>query len=181
MYLGDIYWLAQKGPISKLHFDLEIPQANTVDRIANIIVEIASGITSKDGLQCLEGISERQKGYYLDAANYLGFIRASGENLKPTKVARLFGDSSETKRVEILMRQMFGMYSLRQAFLELIELGITPNTKSVKEDQMTRLEQLIRTESLFGSDRTEYSEVTIERRAESAHSWLKWIFSQVTK
>jgi hypothetical protein len=181
MYLGDIYGLALKGPTSKLNFDLEIPQANTVDRILKVVLEVASGITSKEDLKCLAGVSDRQKGYYLDAVNYLGFIEVSGANLKPTKVAQLCRDSDATGQVEILIGQMFGMYSIRNCFLELVDLGITPNTKDYKNKHMKRLKQLVRTESQFGAARDDYSDVTIERRAESAHSWLKWIFSHVSK
>jgi hypothetical protein len=180
MYLGDIYALAQKGPVAKLNYAIEIPQANTVERIISIIIEVASGASDKDSIRCLEQISDRQKDYYLDATSYLGFIKASGGNWHPTRIARLFSESSETKRTEILIRQMFGMHSIRTTFLELVSMGNKPLLHELKA-YLPQLEQLVRVESFLGVAHEPYSEVTIGRRAESSQSWIKWIFLQVSK
>lgn len=180
MHLGDILALSQKGPVGKLNYSVELPQANSVERIYKIVVEVGEGISNKDQLECLKDVGDRQKEYYVEAATYLGLLSDSSTGLELSEVGRLFSESEPQGKIEILMRQMFGMHCIKTCVVELVTSGQTLDNRAIA-DAANRLEDLIRVDERLGVIHQPYSDVTIGRRAEGAHSWLRWIFGQATK
>jgi hypothetical protein len=180
MYLGDILALSQKGPVGKLNYSVELPQANSVERIYNIVIQVGKGLKNKDQLDCLNDVSDRQKDYYVEATIYLGLLTDSSDGLRLSDVGLLFSESEQTEKIEILIRQMFGMHCLKTCFQELVTSGQIPSEREIAA-MSSRLQDLIRVDEILGATHRPYSDVTIGRRAEGVHSWLRWIFGQATK
>ena len=180
MYLGDILWLSQTGPITRPDFAVQIPQANTVETIIGLILEIGSGVTLKSDIECLDKVKARQKSYYVDAAKYLGFVRELQEGLVLSPVGQRFCDASPEYQQRILIRQMFGVHSIRVFCQELIYSQAASIEESIKRG-LPRLMQLVEVDENLGPEKKPYSLETIERRAQSAQSWILWIFQQVDK
>jgi len=180
VYLGDILWLSQKGPIASLDFEVQIPQANTVETIIGLVLEIGAGATQKSEIRCLEKVKERQKNYYLDAAKYLGFVSELQGGLVLSPVGQRFYDANSDYQQRILIRQMFGVYSIKVFCQELIYSQAANIEESINRG-LPRLMQLVEVDEKLGPEKKPYSLETIERRAKSAQSWIRWIFQQVAK
>ena len=180
MYLGDILWLSQKGPITSLDFEVQIPQANTVETIIGLVLEIGAGATQKSEIRCLENVEDRQKNYYVDAAKYLGIVRERKQGLLLSPIGQRFCEATPENQARILIRQMFGMYSIRVFCQELIHSQTASIEESIKLG-LPRLMQLVEVDEKLGPEKRPYSLETIQRRAQSAQRWIDWIFQQADK
>lgn len=80
-----------------------VPQADDLDKIATVPQLIKGGADTPSGLACGLNVSERQGGYYMQAACHLGLVeRGSGPEYHLTDAGELMSESDDDERAELM-------------------------------------------------------------------------------
>ena len=182
MFLDDIYYLYLKGPLSALNYERPYPQADSVHKVKLLVTTVHQGITSKLDIQRKLNFApdpkNRQATYYIDAAEFLGFLNSeSSRQIRLTELGERFISSDASTKDEIMVSQMLGIRALRKGFeyeldndqaiefLDLRKLVIHDSKLGPKEKKLTY------------TDPNPKRDDTPSRRAKTTLSWIKWIFA----
>ncbi len=140
------------------------PQANDLDKVADLISLIEEGVSSKSEIAEYFELDERQGDYYANAARYLGMLEKRGDKfcLNDSGYKFLQIDSAPS-RTHFFVSQMLQRPTFRAA-IRLLEqrdmhvLSLTNNEIANVIEKNTNL-----------------TGTTPGRRASTVRSWLSWI------
>lgn len=150
------------------------PQADTFSRVVNACEYIAErGSATKQEMIEENGFVPRQAKYYADAGEYLGVFEVSGDviSLSPFGKDLMSLDSLKARKLAfaglILADEVF-----RQVFLDCLKLGAFPSKE--------RVASVMAQVGVKGAKGEALNETTINRRASTVLSWIRWVFNLVT-
>jgi hypothetical protein len=134
--------------------DVPFPQADSLERVIDLVEALAHGE------QSLYGFSERQAGYYLNAARYLGLVERDGLSL--SRAGQQFVLAGRHARHIQLLQAMLQRPVLREALGFWEGNGELPTPAQVQE---------------WLTEHTPLGGTTLRRRAGTVLSWLRWVRS----
>jgi hypothetical protein len=143
---------------------IPFPQANDLDKVADLVLLVEKDINTKPELADAFEFDERQADYYANAARYLGLIEKVGNEFQLTDSGREFLQiEALSSRTLFFVSQMLHSPTLRQVIQRLEQREMNVDRISNEE-----IAAIIETNTdLTGS--------TPARRASTVRSWLNWI------
>ena len=132
--------------------EVPFPQADSLERVIDLVEAAAQNET------LLYGFSDRQAGYYLNAARYLGLVEPQGNHL--TAAGRTFLESQRHARHILILQAMVARPVWREALRSMEQSGELPASGAIQE---------------WISLHTRLGEATLRRRAQTVLSWLRWV------
>lgn len=144
------------------HPEAIIPQADDFGRVINILEELMRGqdLESAD-ISEQQHFTLRQSDYYMNAAIFLGLIQKEKSRYQLTSEGKRIMEQDIHGRNLALARAMLRPRFLRKAMRSSIEQGVF-----ISIPEMT---------SIMRSVGIRLGDSTIERRAQTARSWIKWL------
>jgi hypothetical protein len=140
------------------------PQANDLDKVIDLVMNIAEGVNEKRKISQFFEFDDRQGDYYANATRYLGFTERSPDGFTLTEVGKHFVRiSSRNERTKLLFSQLVK----RPSFREIIHLLLKNECKIESLPKQNLSEIIARHTSLSGS--------TPVRRASTMFQWLQWL------
>jgi hypothetical protein len=134
--------------------DIDVPQADSLQTVGNLVALISSGIEAKSDLESHLGIVSREIDYYLTAARILGFL---DDSKKICELGRQYCDETSLAKKRMLMRQAIRDTAFGRALLAYIsEKAIDGSTVKA-----------------FLRESTNLSESTASRRAKTIVKWFR--------
>lgn len=157
-------------PSVRLGILAPFPQADTFERVIDLVNILISKARTPDELASHYGFDPRQSDYYFNAAKFLGLATTkhelSGETRIATDEARaLFSRAPRDRNLE-LARRINSFAPFRACFIALAE-----GTSDPDELRLIAERSLTEDGSRFG-----ISGSTIQRRASTVISWAQWSF-----
>ena len=147
-------------------YSLDIPQANALETVRQIVRAVDLGVTRLDGLVEYTDYSVRHVGYRLHAARILGFVRMHGDDAELTPLGeRLLATTLRSEQE----RAVYYDAVQGSAVIQLI----VPDLLSLMPPQTEQI-----TERLFHA--TKLSRSTAARRANGLMAWRRYILGQTT-
>ena len=141
-----------------------VPQADDFNRLVRFPEVLESGLDQPRAVAAEVGFSERQAGYYREAADYLGLVQPG--SFWPSPRGRNLLRAAPNRRRELLARAVVNSWVLR----ELVERG-----DSFDDDAIASV-----IGGLTRSDgQPRYSGQTVGRRARTIRTWLGWLAEEV--
>ena len=150
------------------HPEAIIPQADDFGRVINILEELMRGqdLESAD-ISEQQHFTLRQSDYYMNAAIFLGLIQKEESRYQLTSEGKRIMGKDIHGRNLALAQAMLRPRFLRKAMRSSIEQGVF-----VTIPEMT---------SIMRSVGIRLGDSTIERRAQTARSWIKWLLDNCTE
>ena len=140
---------------------IDIPQANALETVRQLIRAIELGVTRVESLADYTDYSVRHVGYRLHAARILGFVRLHGDDAEITPLGeRLLGTEPQTEQE----RAVYYDAVQGSAVIQLL----VPDLLSLMPPQTDQI-----AERLFQS--TKLSRSTSTRRANALMAWRRYI------
>jgi len=143
---------------------LEIPQANSLDRIRDVVAAVAGGEKAHPGIGKRTSLSTRHVAYHVQAARVLGWVEGKNGELAATasglKLLTLsVGESTERAHMRASLER------------SLIGKALSPNLLTLDPPAVELVAARIR-------EVAELSEMTAKRRAQTLLSWRKRIVGE---
>ena len=140
------------------------PQANDLDKVADLVPLVDSGLGTKADIAERFEFDERQGDYYANAGRYLGLLDREDGQYIVTDLGRQFAQTrSISGKSRLLIEQLLTRPSFRAAFELLQHRDLKLDTIS-NDDIAAAVERF-----------TDLSGTTPGRRASTVRSWLRWI------
>lgn len=143
--------------------DIQFPQADSLTRVFEVLFAAnETDISAKDAAREL-GLDPRQGKYYIDAAQYLGFMeKKEGPLYGLTFYGRRMMAQSVIQRNRIMAHHILSHEAFFYTFDEYLNTGFEPNAK-------------IAYRHLKNHVGTIGSEETYKRRSSTIAGWIKWM------
>jgi len=143
---------------------LDIPQANSLDRIRDVVVAVAAGEKAHPGIGKRTGLSTRHVAYHVQAARVLGWVDGKNGELAMTAsgqklLALPAGDPTERAHMRASLER------------SLVGKALSPNLLTLDQPAVEVIAARIR-------EVAELSEMTAKRRAQTLLSWRKRIVGE---
>lgn len=156
--------LYEKIPILPEPYDIPFPQANDLDKVADLISLIEENINSKTEIAESFEFDERQGDYYANAARYLGAIDKAGTEFQLNDVGRAFIQlDASASRTHFIVSQLLQLPTFRAAIQLLEQRGMQVANLTNSEIATIIAEHTLLTGTTPG------------RRASTVRSWLNWV------
>ena len=140
------------------------PQANDLDKVADLVPLVESGLDTKADIAEFFEFDERQGDYYANAGRYLGLLeREDGRYI----VADLGRQFTQTRSISGKSRLLIEQLLTRPTFRATLELLLQ---RDLALDAVSNEEI-----ALAIAQFTNLSGTTPGRRASTVRSWLRWI------
>lgn len=133
-----------------------IPQADNLDIVSNVILAVGKGATTDDDLANVPGYVDRQGRYYRDAAEQLGFVTNTGNNASLTPLGQSYCDTPGMRQ-QMMSRAVKNVSAIDHVVRNL-------SGRTVTRDQIAQ--------ELAAFDKAKLNS-THSRRASTVSSWLK--------
>jgi hypothetical protein len=140
---------------------MTIPQANSIQRIADLPLLIERGVRSASQWSAICGKSPRQGQYYRRAAQLIGLVASGGGDWKLTTIGRNYVARDPPGRAEMLAKLLLRAPVMHQTLHDAVLHG----ESGLSFDQITNL--VAEVGGLQGKTRA--------RRASTILAWFKWI------
>lgn len=140
---------------------IPFPQANNLDMVYKIIMEIDESGWTKYDLVKREGFAEREGAYYLDALYFLSVV----EKYKTRYFLSEIGSVLKKKCIQNGRKELAIYIKQKKFFSDLIEIK---SSLSTDKDYREYVTQKVSNEFQLGV-------VTARRRASTAVAWVNWI------
>lgn len=152
------------APSAVEDMDIPFPQADDLDKVIDTVRAVQDGVTQTDELVSKFGYVERQAGYYVNAARYLGFL-TPGKQPAATMVGhRLVTERNRVNRTEMVLKGIVARPALREAVVLLKNCSFKPENVAQGDLKL-----------LIAVARPDIAGDTINRRAVTVHNWLRWL------
>jgi hypothetical protein len=141
---------------------LDIPQANALETVRQVVKAIDLGVKTAEAIADYTGFSFRHAGYRLHAARILGLIRQEGDESALTPLGERLVAAEPRSEIE---RSVFYDAIQGSAVIQLLVpdlLSLVPPESEVIADRLFQESKLSRTTSL--------------RRAGGLLSWRRYVF-----
>jgi hypothetical protein len=159
---ADIEILLRNSPSSSENLSVPFPQANSLDRVVEIVDLASRGFNDKAELAEIFGFDPRQSYYYTRAAKYLELLNANGH---PTELGKsLLSQPHRLNRTELILKSLLRTSVFRQVLLVLKQRNYEVDALQIKEIATVIL-----------AARPELVARTSERRASTVKTWLRWL------
>lgn len=156
------YRLVEAAPATRkpvpLRRTVPIPQADKLDRIAEVPILVQLGYSTPRALAERLEFDERQGAYYLNAACSVGLLQRDPFRL--TDLGQTYVANPDL-RAEILVRAVLGVPLLQELLLSLLT---SPKGRLSKAELVAQMRRS-----------TDLQESTALRRAQTLWSWLVWV------
>jgi hypothetical protein len=151
--------VAEAGKVAPVKRTVPIPQADRLDRIAEIPLLVALGYATPKALAERLEMDPRQGSYYLDAACAVGLLEKDPYRL--SDLGEEYAGAEQGVREAILARAVLGVPLIQEL---LISLLTSPNGLLRREELL----EVMRRSAGLG-------ESTAVRRAQTLWAWLAWV------
>lgn len=145
-------------PVDSIYKDI-IPQANDLNKVLELIFKVKEGINNAADVAKYFNFDTRQSSYYREAAEALGFIKLIDNKYYLTDSGMHLTDL-EIQGRNLYFARVISNFNLVQKALDILKLK-----GSLSKADLSQI--VLQYSNLSGT--------TVERRASSLHSWLKWI------
>ena len=150
--------LADSVP-SHLPAGIPFPQADSLQKVIDLVDAIAQGITHKEELAELFEYDPRQSDYYGNAAAFLGLANRTTRGFVPNNNSSAFVQKSHSERIADISSRLCSLPVFRPA-LEALAAG-----HLISRDEIAEIIE----------EQTPLSGSTPMRRSLTVLSWVKWI------
>jgi hypothetical protein len=162
--IAPIDWPKLLHEIPCEHEETPFPQADDLDKVADLIKLVNSGVNEKSQFAEFFEFDERQGDYYANAAKYLGFLKRVGHRFELTEIGAAFSKLlARAERTLWLARQIAKRPSFRECLQLLGQRGYQIESLNVAE-----ISEII-------SRVTGLNLTTARRRALTVRSWVAWL------
>ena len=168
----------QEEDITTLFYSIEIksnfrektvpfPQANTFDRIIDLLTLLQTGEYSKDEITSNYNFTKRQSEYYTSAAIYLGLVCKYKHPITKEIVYLLTDEANDillkkySEKIFFLIRRILENKVFYDVFELTLDIGEIPDIKEVSK--------------IIRQNDHKLSDETTKRRANTVKSWINWI------
>jgi hypothetical protein len=136
---------------------IDVPQANSLRRVCDLIALVDEGIEDKKALASQLGLVARELDYYKHAARILGFAHFDPPEFYLSETGRMYlrGLTPDDKR-SVLANAVRGAHVFRELLANFPEVGLEKNTVAT-----------------FLIERTSLNRTTARRRADTMLAWLR--------
>lgn len=145
---------------------MKIPQADDVAKIEDVPLAVRDGYDTANTISSRYRFNRRQGGYYLQAAESLGFVRRRRGRYILTSFGHQYLRLTPGERKEMFVRSMLLFPAINRVVAELF---VSPSHR------LTRRQVV----SLFSSH-SGISGTTIDRRSRSIFTWLSWLADETS-
>ncbi len=156
--------LLARVPARYLPPELELPQADRVERVLEVPLQLTLGRADGRDLARAFGFGPRQGNYYLAAARSLGLVEMDGPP-RPTPDGRALAHAGPDRRAPLAAAALLGLPVLREAIREA----------RARPDRILSRELVERVAAARGSA----GPATAGRRAGSVMAYLRWLALRV--
>jgi hypothetical protein len=159
---ADIDILLRNSPSSSENLSVPFPQANSLDRVVEIVDLASRGFNDKAELADIFGFDPRQSHYYTSAAKYLELLNIEGH---PTELGKsLLSQPHRLNRTELLLKSLLRTSVFRQILVSLKQRNY--DVDALQTDEIG---------DIISDARPELVARTRERRASTVRAWLRWL------
>lgn len=146
--------------------NIPFPQANNFEKIIAILnLQHEQVLNSTEKLRVILGdMTDRQVSYYISAAMFLGLIESEKGEKKFTSKAQNIRDKNSLEQTAELISLILLNPIFNRIYVNTLLLG-----KQEVDDIIAVINEYY----------PMYSDAIFERRAQTASSWINWIFSQI--
>ncbi|MBI5831283.1 MAG: hypothetical protein HZB16_03115 [Armatimonadetes bacterium] len=141
-----------------------VPQADDFNRLVRFLEVLESGLDQPRAVAAEVGFTERQAGYYREAAEYLALVQPG--SYWPSPRGRDLLRAAPNRRRELLARAVVNSWVLR----DLVARGDMITDQAISE---------VISALTWPDGRPRYSGQTVERRARTIRTWLGWLAEEV--
>jgi hypothetical protein len=166
--LGSPTEIALKPPNTKLGRLAPFPQADSFEKVIDLVNILLQKPRTSDELSSLFAFDPRQSDYYFNAAKFLGLATTltsiNGElRIATDDAERVFSELPRDRNLE-LARRILSFEPFRQTYIALNQ-GDIKNLGDLAFDQLSRVAKE------FG-----ISGDTVKRRSSTVTSWVLWVY-----
>jgi hypothetical protein len=150
--------LLDRSQLEPERTDVPFPQADSVEKVADVVDGIANGVVSHPEIAQRYAFDERHARYYADAARYLGLLQRD-DGYALTEQGEALVHEPSVARVERLALRMLATPVFRLAAEATLQ-GEALSTDDLAER--------------LAHARSDLSGTTLKRRAQTVSAWLRW-------
>jgi hypothetical protein len=153
-----------ENPPQRLHRTRDVPQANRLENVRQLVAAVRDGVQYPAALQHLLDVDQRHLAYYRQAAEILGVVEARED-----------GGLAPTARGRELLATGEGSSEERRVFLEAIQSApaLKPLSSFFNGEELSVQELATRLHAFTG-----LAEKTARRRAQALFQWRKYACAQ---